>query len=127
MHIDSGNMILFQKKAQNLEVVKTPEKFTERELTRALRDAIIAEEVAIKQYETVVDATDNELVKKVLQEIADEERVHVGEIQKLLNDMLKDETKLLEEGEKEVQDKLGEKSNEESIIQEEKKDENKAE
>ena len=104
MHIDSGNLILFTKEAQNLEVVKTPEKFTERELTRALRDAIIAEEGAIKQYETVVDATDNELIKKVLQEISDEERVHVFELQKLLDMLLSDEEKIKQQGEKEVEE-----------------------
>ena len=102
MYIDNGNMILF-KKAQNLEVVKTPEKLTERELTRAIRDAIIAEEGAIKQYETVVDATDNLVAKKVLESIAGEERVHVGELQKLLSDMLPDEKDKLEEGAKEVE------------------------
>ena len=105
MFIDSGNMIMFRS-SQHLDVVKTPEKFTERELTRALRDAIIAEEIAIKQYETVVDATDNEAVKKVLQEIADEERIHVGEIQKLLNELLPDEVEKLEEGAKEVEENL---------------------
>jgi len=89
--------------AQNLETVKTPEKLTERELTRALRDAIIAEEGAIKQYETVVDATDNSKIKETLQEIADEERVHVGELQTLLNSLLKDEEDFLEEGKKEVE------------------------
>jgi len=102
MFIDSGNMILF-KSAQNLDVVKTPAKFTDRELTRAIRDAIIAEEGAIKQYETVVDATVNEDAKKTLQSIADEEKVHVGELQKLLNNLLPDEEKLLEEGAKEVE------------------------
>jgi len=104
MHIDNGNMILF-KAAQNLEVVKTPEKLTDRELTRAIRDAIIAEEGAIKQYETVVDATNNDIARKTLTEIANEERIHVGELQKLLNDMLPDEKEKLEEGEKEVEDK----------------------
>ena len=104
MFIDSGKIILFPKNAQNLENVKTPEKFTDRELTRAIRDAIIAEEGAIKQYETVADATDNEKVKEVLQSLSDEERVHVGELQKLLSILLPDEDKLLEEGEKEVDD-----------------------
>jgi len=104
MHIDNGNMILF-KTAQNLEVVKTPEKLTDRELTRAIRDAIIAEEGAIKQYETVVDATNNDIARKTLTEIANEERIHVGELQKLLNDMLPDEKEKMEEGEKEVEDK----------------------
>jgi len=92
------------QKAQNLENVKTPEKLTDREITRALRDAIIAEEGAIKQYETVADATDNEHVAEVLQDIANEERVHVGELQKLLNDLLPDEEDMLEEGAKEVEE-----------------------
>lgn len=91
--------------AQNLEVVKTPEKLTDRELTRSIRDALIAEEGAVKQYETVVDATNDEKVKKVLQSIADEEKIHVGELQTLLNSLLKDEQKFLDEGKKEVEDK----------------------
>ena len=92
------------KISQNLETVKTPEKFTDRELTRAIRDAIIAEEGAIKQYETVVDATDDEKVKKTLQSIADEERQHIGELQELLKGLLSDEQKLLDDGAKEVED-----------------------
>ena len=104
MHIDSGNVILFNKVSQNLEVVKTPEKFTERELTRAIRDAIMAEEGAIKQYESVVDATDNELAKNVLQSIADEEKVHVFELQKILDTLLSDEEKLRHQGEQEVEE-----------------------
>lgn len=91
------------RKAQNLDVVKTPDKFTERELTRAIRDAIMAEEGAIKQYETVVDASDDEKVKKTLQSIADEEKVHVGELQKLLSMLLKDEQGFLDDGAKEVE------------------------
>ena len=109
MYIDSGNIILF-KKAQNLETVKTPEAFTDRELTRSIRDAIIAEEGAIKQYETVVDASKNEDVKKVLQSIADEEKIHVGELQKLLDKLLPDEKEFLEEGAKEVEADLSKKA-----------------
>ena len=92
------------KTAQNLETVKTPDKFTEREITRAIRDAIIAEEGAIKQYETVVDASDNSMVKEVLTSIANEERVHVGELQTLLNILLGEEKGFLEDGRKEVED-----------------------
>ena len=90
------------KIAQDLSLVKTPEKFTERELTRAIRDAIIAELGAIKQYESVVDATDNEKVKEVLTSIANEERVHIGELQKLLSELLPDEQEFLDDGAKEV-------------------------
>ena len=93
------------KIAQELQVVKDIEKLNDRELSRAIRDAIIAEEGAIKQYEVVADATDNEVAKKTLQEIADEEKVHVFELQKLLEDMLKDEKNFKEEGSKEVEDK----------------------
>jgi len=93
------------KVAQDLSLVKTPEKFTDRELTRAIRDAIIAELGAIKQYEAVVDATENEKVKAVLTSIANEEKIHVGELQKLLSDLLPDEQELLDDGAKEVEDK----------------------
>lgn len=112
MYIDTGKLIMFPKKAQNLEVVKTPEKLTDRELTRAIRDAIMAEEGAIKQYESVVDATDNETAKKVLQSVADEEKVHVGELQKLLDELLPDEEEFLSDGEKEVEDKEGKEGKE---------------
>jgi rubrerythrin len=103
MHIDSGNMILNLRNAQNLEVVKTPEKLNDRELTRAIRDAIIAEEGAIKQYETVVDATDNADAKRILTSIANEERIHIGELQKLLTMLLPDEQEHLDGGAKEVE------------------------
>jgi uncharacterized protein len=97
-----GNETGWKKTAQNLETVKTPEKFTDRELTRAIRDAMIAENEAIKQYETVVDATDNEKVKKTLQSIADEERVHIFELQELLNILLPEEKDLETKGKQEV-------------------------
>jgi len=105
MHFDTGYSISNHKTSQSLEVVKTLEKLTDRELTRAIRDAIISEEGAIKQYEVVVDATDNIMAQDVLRSIANEERVHVGELQKLLKDMLPDEADFLEEGEKEVEEK----------------------
>ena len=91
------------KIAQHLENVKELDELTKRELTRAIRDAIIAEEGAINQYETIVDSTDNKKAKEVLQSIADEERVHVGELQALLDTMLLDEGELLQEGIEEVE------------------------
>jgi len=89
--------------AQHLENVKEIGPLTGRELTRALRDAIIGEENAIKQYATIVDSTVDNLTKKVLQDIADEEKVHVGEIQKLLTIMLDQEQDFLDEGAEEVE------------------------
>ena len=104
MYIDQGNMIQNMKQAQHLENVKEKSSFTDRETTRAIRDAIIAEEGAINQYETIVDSTNNAKVKEILQEIADEEKVHVGELQTLLNGLLEDEKGFLEDGAKEVED-----------------------
>lgn len=81
----------------------TPDrKLTGRELTRAIRLALAAEEEAIHLYEALADATDHKLAKKVFQDVADEEREHVGEFQRLLNILLPDEAELMGHGAKEV-------------------------
>ena len=79
-------------------------KMTLSELLRALRLNLAAEEEAVHLYEAHADATDNALAKEVLHDIADEERVHAGEFQKLLNILLPDEAKLLAEGAEEVEE-----------------------
>jgi rubrerythrin len=90
----------------------TPDrKISKRELTRSLRLSLAAEEEAIHLYEALADATDDPLAKKVLQDIADEERVHVGEFQGLLNILLEDEQDLLAEGAAEVNEMSEEVSN----------------
>lgn len=89
--------------SQNLQFVKTHQKFNERETSRAIRDALINEELAIQQYEAVVDGTTNAKVKEVLQDIANEEKVHVGELLALLKDLGINEEEFLEEGAKEVE------------------------
>jgi len=77
-------------------------KMTMSELIRAIRLNLAAEEEAVHVYEAHADATDNELAKAVLHDIADEERVHAGEFQRLLNILAPDEEKLLAEGAEEV-------------------------
>ena len=77
-------------------------KLSERELTRALRLSLAAEEEAIHLYEALADATENTLAKRVLQDIANEEKVHVGEFQQLLTILLEDEENWLREGADEV-------------------------
>lgn len=96
-----------RRRAQHLEnVKKLAPMLDDRELTRAIRDAIIAEEGAINQYETIVDSTDNELAKEVLQDIANEEKVHVGELQRVLAELLDDEQDFLDEGAGEVEEEM---------------------
>jgi len=77
-------------------------KMTLSELIRAIRLNIAAEEEAVHLYTAHADATDNPLAKKVLLDIADEERVHVGEFTKLLKLLDPEEEKFLEQGAEEV-------------------------
>jgi len=77
-------------------------KLTQRELARTIRLSLSAEEEAVHLYEALADATDNELAAKVLQDIADEEKVHAGEFLRLLNILLEDEEKFLADGAEEV-------------------------
>lgn len=77
-------------------------KMNFEELTRAIRIDIAGELEAIHLYQAHAQATDNELVKEVLLDIANEERVHVGELQRLLTILLADEAELLAKGKAEV-------------------------
>ncbi len=82
---------------------KIPEgKITLSELIRALRLDIAAEEEAVHLYMAHADATDNALAKKVLVDIANEERVHAGEFQRLVQILTGDEDKFLQDGADEV-------------------------
>lgn len=49
-----------------------------------LRADIIGELDAISQYEQHITQTSNENVKKIYQSIADEEKIHVGELMNML-------------------------------------------
>jgi uncharacterized protein len=60
------------------------EGLSDEDLCRAIRLDIAAEEDAIHLYVAHAGATDCECAKKVLNEIADDERVHVGQLQELL-------------------------------------------
>jgi rubrerythrin len=77
-------------------------KLTDSELAGAIRQNLAAEEEAVHLYLAHADATDNALAKEVLRDIADEERVHAGEFQRLLNILLPDEEGLLAKGAAEV-------------------------
>ncbi len=82
--------------------VVSGQKLTDSELLRALRLTLAAEEEAVHLYESIADATDNKLAKAVLHDIANEERVHAGEFQRLINILAPEEEKFLAEGAEEV-------------------------
>jgi len=79
------------------------------ELIRAIRLDLAAEEEATHIYTAHADATDNALAKRVLLDIADEERVHAGEFSRLLSILTEgEEDKFLAEGAQEVNEMAGE-------------------
>jgi rubrerythrin len=67
-----------------------------------LRAGIIAELDAINLYEQMAAMTKNANIKRILLDIAKEEKTHVGEFQTLLLINDKEQEKELEEGKKEV-------------------------
>jgi rubrerythrin len=69
-----------------------------------LRAGIIAELDAVNLYEQMANMTENKDIKKVLLEIAREEKTHVGEFQTLLLKMDKEQGEELKKGEEEVED-----------------------
>lgn len=83
-------------------------KMTDEELVRAVRFAVAAEYEAVQLYMQIAEATDNDLARVVMKEVADEERVHAGEFLKLLYHLAPDEERLYAEGFREVEEKIGE-------------------
>ena len=83
----------------NLEKIKKED--LDKEILRA---GIIAELDAISLYEQLAANTQNENIKKVLLDIAKEEKTHVGEFETLLLKEDKEQEKELEEGKKEVEE-----------------------
>lgn len=69
-----------------------------------LRVGIIAELDAINLYEQMAAKTTNKNIKKILLDIAKEEKTHVGEFQALLLREDKEQEKELAEGRKEVEE-----------------------
>jgi rubrerythrin len=83
-------------------------KLTLSELIRAIRLNLAAEHEAVHLYMAHADATDHPLAKEVLTDIANEERVHAGEFQRLLEILTGDEQKWMAEGKAEVDEMAAE-------------------
>jgi rubrerythrin len=81
-------------------------KITLAELIRAIRFMIAAEYEAIQLYMQLAESTDNKLARDILQDIADEERVHAGEFLRLLKELAPDEEKFYAEGAEEVEEEI---------------------
>ena len=86
-----------------IKLEKVPKKNLDREI---LRVAVIAELDAISLYEQLAAATDNNDIKKILLDVAKEEKTHVGEFQTLLLKEDKQQVEELEKGKEEVEEIL---------------------
>jgi rubrerythrin len=83
----------------NLEKIKKED--LDKEILRA---GIIAELDAINLYEQMAALAEKENIRKILLDIAKEEKTHVGEFQTLLLKEDAEQVKELEEGKKEVEE-----------------------
>ena len=66
-----------------------------------LNSGIMAELEAINLYNTIASKTKNSEIKQLMQEISDEERMHVGEFQSLLHKLKPETYQLEKQGEEE--------------------------
>lgn len=86
----------------------TPNKKLDKErIAQALRLAIIGELDAINLYVQLAEASENENVKKVLLDIAEEEKVHVGELMEVLKKIDAEQARALEKAAEEIKELLG--------------------
>ena len=83
-------------------------KLNKEELIQAVRLDIAGELEAIYLYDAHVQATDDEAAKKVIADIRDEEKAHVGELMTLLRTLDPQEADFFASGEAEVYEMLGE-------------------
>ena len=90
--------------AKNPIEIPSGKKLSREELIQAIRLSIIAELDAINLYLQLSSATDDPLAKKVLEDIAREEKTHVGEFLTLLEKLDPEQVKELEKGKKEVKE-----------------------
>ena len=68
-----------------------------------LRLAIIAELDAINLYEQMAALVENENIRSILLDVANEEKTHVGEFQTMLLKIDNEQVRELEKGKKEVE------------------------
>lgn len=83
-------------------------KLTKDELIRAMRFNIAAEYEAVQLYMQLAESIDNELAKKVLIDVANEEKEHAGEFLRVLRELSPEEFEFYKKGEEEVEEMMNE-------------------
>lgn len=83
---------------------KCERKLTKEELIRAIRFSIASEFEAIQLYEQLKESIDNENIKNLLDEVSEDEKVHVGNFIYALEKLSPDDKEHCIEGRKEAQE-----------------------
>lgn len=86
-----------------IDLTKVKKENIDKEILRA---GIIAELDAVSLYEQMAAVTENNDIKRILLDIAKEEKTHVGEFQALLLKEDKQQVEELEAGKEEVEEEL---------------------
>lgn len=84
-----------------IETISQNEKFDKARLSIAIREKINEENEAINSYLSLVPHIVDTEIKRIIEDIANEEKVHVGELQEILYSLDPDELKKEKEGRKE--------------------------
>ena len=87
-------------------VKKSENTFSESEMIRAIRFAIASEYEAIQIYEEMTENIVNKDAKTIIEEIIEDEKVHVGNFLQLLRILDPKEEEYYKEGYKETLDML---------------------
>ena len=90
-----------------IQNVYTPErKLSPVEILRAIKFSIAAEYEAIQLYQQIMENTNNKKVIKALAEITEDEKKHVGGLNKLLQILSPDDDKIYQAGAKEILEEI---------------------
>ena len=86
-----------------IEVVSYNEKYDKKRLAMAIREKINEENDAINSYLSLVPHIVDNNIRSIIEDIANEEKVHVGELQQILYSIDTNELTKEKEGRKENQ------------------------
>jgi len=84
-----------------IELTNVPKDQIDKEI---LRVGMIAELDAVSLYEQMVAMTDNDQIKKVLMDIAKEEKTHIGEFETMLLKIDQEQVQENEKARKEIEE-----------------------
>ena len=90
-----------------IQNIYSPErKLTSTEILRAIKFSIAAEYEAIQLYQQIMENTNNKNVIKALAEISNDEKKHVGGLNKLLEILSPEDNKIYQEGAEEILEEI---------------------